>query len=490
MFKGSRRARGRRAGVGLACAVIAMWAASGMPAPAETLNDALAQAYTTNPDLAAAQSQLRQVDETLSVANANWRPSLTVNTDTERLSETVKDPSGTSNYSYGTWSAEIEAVQPLFSSGRFGALRSGAKAQIRGERAQLREVEQRVLLETVKAFADVAVSEASFDLIREDVTVLQDVLKQTSDRAQHHHATDTDVQQTMAALDSARAECLGRQAKLLESWRTYQQIVGAAPTIVTPQSDSGVNACLDAKGDRRRSTIRLPETLPAVPLSVEEVEKEALAQAPEIELARAKEEEAHYAADVAYAELLPSAQLTAKLSTDDGETNGPNTRTRDASINAEIRIPVFNGGVEWSAIRSTREHIGEARLLVESNERLGTRNAAAAWFELTSVQSVKLINKMQARAQQQAFEGMKAEIANPKLNRSTSDLLLHEHAVLSSQIALAQSDHDEAVAIYTLLAAIGKLNAVDLELPVTVYDVDANLKIQSGRWIGGSIFGE
>ncbi len=492
MSKCSRRSRGRRTNGRAACAAVAVCLAIAFPysVDAETLSEALAKAYSTNPDIAAAQSRLRQVDETLSIANSNWRPSLSVTTNAERLSETVKSNSGSANDSYGSSYAEVEAVQPIFSGGRFGAIRGAARARIRAERAQLRQVEQHVLLDTVRAFADVAVNETSFDLIRKDVTVLQDVLKQTSDRAQHHRATETDVEQTVAALDAARAECLSRQAKLFQSWRTYQQLVGSAPVIVAPVSDTGVNACLDAKGGRRRSTIALPDTLPDVPLSVEDVEKAALSGAPEIEFARAKEEEARHAADAAYAELLPRAQLTARLSTDDAQANGPNTRTSDASINAEVRIPVFNGGAEWSAIRAAREHGGETRLLVDSSERQGARNAAAAWFELTSIQAVKLINKMQARAQQDAFEGMKAEIANPKLNRSTSDLLLQEHAVLSSQISLAQSDHDEAVAIYAVLAAIGKLNASDLQLAVGVYDVDANLKIQSGRWIGDSIFGE
>jgi len=488
----ARRARQRGVGSGIACAAFTVCAIAGVwqPAAAETLNEALSKAYSTNPDLAAARSRLRQVDEHLSVANANWRPSLEITTDAARLSETVKDSSGTANDSYNTWSAEIQAVQPLFSSGRFGAIRGVARAQIRAERAQLRQVEQHVLLDTVKAFADVANSEASFDLIREDVTVLHDVLKQTSERAQHHRATETDVELATAALEASRAECLSRQAKLLESWRTYQQLVGEPPALVTPASASGVNACIDAKGERRRSTIALPDTFPAVPRSVEEVEQAALDCAPEVEFARAKEEEAHHAADAAYDDLMPSARLTAKFSTDDGATNGPNTRTQDASINAEIRVPVFNGGVEWSAIRSSRERSGEARLLVDGSERQITRNAATAWFELQSVQAVKLINKMQARTQQDAFEGLKKEIANPKLNRSTSDLLLQQHAVLSSRLTLAQSDRDEAVAIYTLLAATGRLTPADLKLGVDVYDVDANLKTQSGRWVGGSIFGE
>ena len=491
MFSSSTRPRRRPA-----CHVIAslmMTVSLGVCAPsalAETLDEALAKAYSTNPDLAAARARLRQVDESLSQANAHWRPSIAITTDAEHFSNTVQAPGSSSNDNYPSWYGEIAAVQPIYSGGRFGALRGVARAQIRGERAQLRSTEQHVLLDTIKAYADVAVGEITFDLIREDVTVLQGVLKQTSERASHHRATDTDVEQATAALEAARAECLSRQAKLLQGWRSYEQLVGSAPVIVTPASDSGVNACLDAKGQRRRSTIALPDTLPAMPLSLAEAEKAALDNAPEIELARAKEQEASSAADSAYAELLPRAQLTARLSTDAADANGPHTRTSDASIAAEVHIPVFNGGSEWSAIRAAREHRGEAQLLVESGERLGTRNAATAWLELSSVQAIKLINKMQERAQEAAFEGIKAEIANPKLNRTTSDLLLQEHGVLSSRIALALSDREETVAVYTLLAAIGRLNAGELKLPVETYDAEANLKRQSGRWIGDSIGGD
>lgn len=475
----------------LSCVVFAFWVANAaLPARAETLQEALAQAYTTNPDLAAAQSRLRQVDEQLAAANANWRPKITASTSAEHLHEVGTYPGGHYTSDYPIATGEVEAVQPLFTSGKFGAARGAALSQIQGERAQLRLTEQHVLLDTIKAFTDVALAERSFDLIREDVNVLRDVLKQTSERVQQKRATQTDVDQTQGALDAARADCLAKQAKLLQSWRAYQQVVGTAPAMVTPEHTNGVNLCLDAKGERAHSSIVMPESFPALPSSVEDVEQAAVGNAPEMASARAKVDEAENAVRAAYADLLPSAQLRATLSADRGDSNGPHSHTEDAWVGAEVHIPVFNGGVEWSAIRAAREHSGEVRLQLESNRRLVSRNASSAWFELTSVQAVKLINKMQVRTQQAAFEGLKAEIANPKLNRSTSDLLLQEHAMLSAQIALAQSDRDEAVAIYSLLAAIGRLNASDLNLPVEVYNVEANTKAQAGRWVGSSIYGE
>src|SRR5215510_965327 len=50
-------------------------------ASAETLNEAMASAYANNPTLQAARAQLRQVDEQVPQALANWRPTVDIEGD-------------------------------------------------------------------------------------------------------------------------------------------------------------------------------------------------------------------------------------------------------------------------------------------------------------------------------------------------------------------------------------------------------------------------
>src|SRR5262249_39896503 len=69
-----------RAGRGAWTAVLAvttMLAGAGV-ARAEFIEDALGDAYRTNPQLAAQRAVLRAVDETVPQALANWRPTVTV----------------------------------------------------------------------------------------------------------------------------------------------------------------------------------------------------------------------------------------------------------------------------------------------------------------------------------------------------------------------------------------------------------------------------
>ena len=362
---------------------------------------------------------------------------------------------------------------------------------MRGARAALRVREQKVLLDAVIAFVDVARNEAVLDVVRQDVRLLQDLLKDVTGRREANKATDSDVDQTLAAIEAARAACIANLADLQDSWRAYEQVVGELPTMAaTPQGEPArVNACIDAKGDRMRSTIAMPRDLPAPPASLEEVERAAQGDVPELDAARADEEETRHAVSAAYAELLPYAGLTARLGTS-GQEYEPESMQREASVSAHLSIPLFNTGAEWSEIRAAREANNRARLLITSSQRQITRDAVHAWYDLVSVRAVRSVNKVQAETVLRAFEGLRREMADPKLHRSVTDLLGLREAFLGTQTLLIASDRDEAVAIYRLLASMGKLNADHLLLPVAVYDAGANLKAQATRVVGDSIQGE
>jgi len=479
--------RGVRAWLGVAVAGLLLGAVA---VRAETLQEALTLTYQTNPDLAAERSRLREVDEDVSQANAKWRPSLQIESEIEQVSESVKKKTGKFDYRTQSWSADLVATQPLFTGGRNGAAKRGALARVSGARARLRVREQRVLLDAVKAFVDVARNEAVLDLVRQDLLLLQDLLKDVRERQEKKLATDSDVDQTVAALEAARALCIANLADLRDSWRAYEQVVGNVPALAAaPEGDQRINACLDAKGERLRSTIVMPEELPAAPASLEEVEAAVQGDVPELDAARAEEAETRHAVSAAYSELLPSAELTARLGTS-GEEFDPTSITREASVGAELVIPIFNTGSEWSEIRAARERNSRALLNITSSQRQITRDAVRAWYDLVSIRAIRAVNKMQAASVQRAFEGLRKEMADPKLNRSMTDLLGLRQAALGTRSLLIASDRDEAVALYRLLASMGKLNAAFLQLPVQLYDAEANMKTQAKRVIGDSIRGE
>lgn len=459
-------------------------------ARSDTLEEALVKTYETNPDLAAERAALRATDEEVSQARAKWRPSLNAEVGYELSSETEKKGAVHYDSRSRNWSAELTARQPLFTGGRNGAVRSIADARVQAARARLRGREQYVLLEAVAAFATVVRNEAIVDLVRGDIALLQDLFKETSGRHDAGKATDSDVDQVRASLEAARAVCIARYAALQNSWQAYEQVVGEPPVVVSPGGEAAaVNPCVDARGERRKSMLAMPDKLPHIPAALGDVEEAAQGDLPQLDEARAEEAMSRGEVSAAYAELLPQAGLTASIETD-GEEVDPQSLSREATVSATLRIPLFNTGAEWSEIRAARERANQARLEITSAQRRAMRDASTAWYDLVSVRAVRVVNKEQAQTVLRAFEGLRKEMADPKLHRSVTDLLGLRQVYLATQIALMESNRDEWISAFRLLAATGKLNARELKLPVEIYDAQANLKHQSGRLAGDTIKGE
>lgn len=474
----------------VACCALAASLALSARLPAETLQDTLAKTYRTNPDLAAERAQVREVDEGVAQAHAKWRPSVSLEAEVERSASKHKSDAGKFDTRSESWSADLVARQPLFTAGRNATQLRLAMARVRGARARLRLRESRVLLEAAIAYVDAARNEIVLDLVRADVALLQQLLKEVTERRDAKISTESDVSQTLAALEAARAECLSRLATLQDSWRAYEQVVGEPPPVITPTTETPlVNPCVDVRGERLRSTLDLPVDLVAAPGSVGEVEKAAQGNVPELDEARADEEASAFKVRAAYAELLPSASLAARVGTS-GENFDPQSTDQDASVSAELTIPIFNTGAEWSEIRAAREANNRAKLNIASRQRQVMREAMHAWYDLVSIRAVRSVNKVQVKTLLEAFQGLRAEMANPKLHRSITDLLGLRQAYLGAQTLLVNSQRDEAVAIYRLMAATGNLNAEFLQLPVEVYDPAVNLSKQAKRLIGDSIHGE
>jgi outer membrane protein len=88
----------------------------------------------------------------------------------------------------------------------------------------------------------------------------------------------------------------------------------------------------------------------------------------------------------------------------------------------------------------------------------------------------------QVRASEIAFEGVRQEADVGA--RTTLDVLNAEQELLNARVTLITNQRNEYVAAYALLAAMGRLSAADLGLPVEVYDPIAHAEEVDGQLIG------
>jgi outer membrane protein TolC len=91
----------------------------------------------------------------------------------------------------------------------------------------------------------------------------------------------------------------------------------------------------------------------------------------------------------------------------------------------------------------------------------------------------------QVKANQLALEGVRQEAQVG--TRTTLDVLNAEQTLATSQINLVQSQHDQIVQAYQLIASTGQMTAKALGLSVPLYDADANQRRVRDKFIGTDV---
>jgi len=430
-------------------AVIAVITGMGAPAWAETLRDALALAYQTNPSLLAQRANQRALDESIVQARAGLRPQL----DVSGTANYARDYSGAafSNPDSDSGSASIGLSQTLWSGGRIGHGISAAEANILAGRENLRDIEQTVLASVIQAYADV-IRDAEILAIRQsNLGVLQRQLEEASARFEVGEITRTDVAQSESRLAQSEADLANARAQLSVSRAVYAAVVGQAPGDLAPMP-----------------------VLPGIPADFDAALDVALTDNPSIRSAAYALAAAEANVAAAKAEYMPSARLTASYggtASDLGAIDDLADNTR-FQAGATISVPLFTGGLNSSRVAQARERANVAQINVEGERRNTLQAVSSAYAQSISSRATLQAGEEAVRAATVAAEGVRQE-AQVGL-RTTLDVLNQELELRNAQITLASARRNEYVAQASLLAAMGRLEGADLDAALTVYDPAAN----------------
>ncbi len=357
----------------------------------------------------------------------------------------------------------MTATQPLYEGGRVGAQRDLAKSQIAAGRASLRNVEAQVLLGVVTAYMDVVRDQEALELARRQVELLERQRQAAQDRFDVGEVTRTDVAQAEARLSGARTGLISAEAQLTASRAAFASVVGAPP-----------------------QNLERDPRLPPLPDSQAAALEAALASNAQLAAAQAGAQGAEAAVALAQSALLPNVNLTAEYSRGESSTEiGPLTTNRDTdstTIGIGANVPLYQGGAEWSAIRQAKQTLNQNRLLVAQAERQVAEAISDAWNGLVAATSAIDSASQQVTASEIAAEGVRQEADVG--SRTTLDVLNAEQELLNARVTLVQNRRNRYVAAYSLLAAMGQLNAETLGLGVEIYDPTIHADDVAGKLIG------
>jgi outer membrane protein len=437
-------------------------AASSAAASAQSLEQALVNAYFANPTINAQRAAVRVTDELVPQALAGYRPRVFGNAqlDTDQT-RTQTSTLGTTNTKNNPRGYGVTAQQNLFNGFQTGNLVRSAESQVLAARETLRNTEQNVLLDAVTAYMNVIRDAAIVQLQQQNVQALNEQLRATNDRFQVGELTRTDVAQAQARLRAAESALSAANANLNSSRANYRRAIGAEAGNLKP-----------ARPFEKFQVASLDAAI-----------AEAFGKHPAIMATRHGVDTAQLQVKVAEGSLMPTLNLEASAQ----RFSDPSTTVQnsfDMTAGLRLTVPLYQGGADHSRVRQAKELSGQRQL--ESDViRDQVRAAVIQSWGLVSASRFQVeAAQAQVAAAEIALNGVREEYRVGQ--RTTLDVLNAQAELVNARSALITAQRDRVVASYSLLASLGRLSIVSLGLAQVqqTYQPETHYDQVRDKWFG------
>lgn len=425
-----------------------------------TLQETLERIYMQNTELDAARAGLRAEDENVSQANADWRPSLSVE-GTQR--QTLRYPIGSSRISGprtrgSDTSYTAFITQNIYKGGATVATIGRAESNVLSGRANLFVTEQDTLLRGVQSHTSILANEAIVNYRKRSVEFYKKNLERSQARYEVGEGSRTDVEASRGNYEGEKAKLSEAIGDLESDKARYLRQVGSPPGRLAPAN----------------LMVELPNVY-------EEALEVAKVQNPAIIAARYALEAAEYSVNVEIAGLLPTVDVEGNVGNDRQGTDGVHRKHTNLAALATVSIPIYRQGIPSSRIRQAYQLVARSKVDLVGAQREVVQNVKIAWDDLIAARDAVKGFMAQVKAQELAVEGAYEEVNVG--TKTVIDVLQLEETLIEAQINLATAQKELVDVGYRVLQAMGRLTARDMKLKVKYYDPDAYYNEYKNAWI-------
>lgn len=423
------------------------------PSPAnETLADAIALAYQTNPNLQSQRAQLRATDEAYVQVRSQFGPTAQVDANaqysddrlTRGLTQGVPIPS--SRNRDDTVGAQLVINQPLYTGGRLTLEARAARYRIRSGREALRATEGDIVFRVIQAYVDLRRDLRALEIRRVNYQAVRDQAVEIRARWQAGDLTQTDVAQADAQVAAEEANVASAEDQSRASRIAYATVVGRNPGALQPEP-----------------------SLPNLPASAQQSWAIAAENSPELQQALLNEMQSRARLQEARVSAGPTLSLrgSAGYST---ELDPLNRFNRNRSLTGQLVLsqPLFTSGLTRSLTRQAQETNASDRLQIEVARRTMLQAVTDAWNQMVTLRGNVERQHRQVEAAALAFRGMTIEYRAGE--RSTLDVLIAEETLRDAELSELGAQHDAYLSAALVLRYIGRLDAGDIVEALPRYD--------------------
>jgi outer membrane protein len=424
-------------------------------ASAETISQALALAYSSNPEINAARAQTRADDEAVPIARSGYRPivSLFSTVISETNDSQVVTDSTTLDSAVG-----LSVSQNIFSGFRVRNNIRASEAGVLASRELLRNTVENVLLDAATAYFDVIREQAILNLRDRNVIFLDEQLSAANERFSVGENTKTDVSQTRARLASGRAATSLAEANLADSRASYHRIIGHEPSNLT----SKFPYARLIPAELSQAISRGQNDHPIVLASIHQADAQA------------------FVVKRLQGERLPTVSISGSIVHNESfDTNiDPNTLT----VLGRLSIPLYQGGLVSAEVRQAKEEYGLRQIAIDQARDEVRAAVVSAWARMGAAAEAITAAEEGVKAANDALSGVEEEQRVGQ--RTTLDILDAQQELLQTEEILVGAQRVRMVAAFALLSAMGRLTLEQLDLPTESYDPAEHYDAVKNRWFG------
>jgi outer membrane protein len=411
---------------------------------AVTLFEALTEAYKNNTDLNAERENINISEEDLRISKGNYLPTVTISgsksqEDTSKLTNRSGVEQSVNDVDPSTQSIKIE--QTLIDFGRNADVQKN-QIGIRLAVAKLLKKEQEVLLKAIEAYSGLILANKKLKINQSNLSLLERQVETNKARLERGQITLSDLAQSESSLAGAQANFIQSKNEIISSKLNYENVIGPIADI------NNLNNNFDIK-------LMLPNNLSD---AIDKSKK----YNPELIIAKLEYEQSEKDVLISRSDLSPSAKLSYENSKSQDLSSSFDERNKNV-LKATVTWPIYSGGKNRASLNKSRNLQNRKKLLLISVTRTNNSNVAISWSTLQSSKSLLNSVKSQVKAAEIANEGITVEYESG-LGRSTLDVIQSNSILLSSRIALANSERNYLLAQFNVLKSIGLLNSSHLKL--------------------------
>ncbi|NQW14783.1 MAG: TolC family outer membrane protein [Rhodobacter sp.] len=416
---------------------------SGIAVSAQTLTDTFISAYKNSIQLEIDRAALRALDEGVAQAWAKFRPSASASF---ARNATYVMPGFGADFTTFTNTLNISSSLTLWDGGETRLATEVARLNVAASRENLTLSEQAVLLSAVTAFMDMRRDIQFLGLAENNLEVLNRQVQAARDRFEVGEVRRTDVNLAEAAAAGAQAAVARAQGGLEITRESFHITVGKFPGQLKnapplPQIPSSLAA---AQGIAAR-------THPAI------LRAQLVAKAGELNVLRAE------------TAMKPKLMLSGSYN-----ASSATTPSDSAAISLGATIPLYSGGALVSARRQAMALREQAQATLHLTARSVAQGVAIAWATIGISKASIIARHKEVRASRVALQGIREEASLGAL--TTLDILNAERDLSQAESNLVAAQHDQYVAVYSLLSSMGLLTVKHLGLGIKTYDPNVNYK--------------